>query len=158
MCERRRGNRRGVREGACIGVATMPQPWTLRLILNSAALAAVSPTLLFSRLWNAAHLNRSASELLVYDDIPVAVKCASISQWTCRKRRRKNSPCTGGCAHRLTAVFTGSMRCTRELLQAGWHRRIRLLAALLASVPSALVLADTRPPALLASVPLSLVL
>ena len=29
-----------MREGACIGVATMPQPWTLRLTLNSAALAA----------------------------------------------------------------------------------------------------------------------
>jgi len=38
-----------VREGACIGVATMPQPWTLRLTLNAAALAAAaaSPTLLF---------------------------------------------------------------------------------------------------------------
>jgi len=29
-----------VREGACIGGATMPQPWTLRLTLNAAALAA----------------------------------------------------------------------------------------------------------------------
>jgi hypothetical protein len=36
-----------VREGACIGAATMLQPWTLRLILNvevDAALAAASPT------------------------------------------------------------------------------------------------------------------
>ena len=41
------GSRSGVREGACIGVATMPQPWTLRLILNAAALAASSLTLLF---------------------------------------------------------------------------------------------------------------
>ena len=39
--------RRGVREGACIGGATMPQPWTLRLTRNTAALAAASPTLLF---------------------------------------------------------------------------------------------------------------
>jgi len=78
---------RKVQEGACIGVATMPQPWTLRLTLNAAALAATSPTL------NAARLNRSASELLVCDDIPAAVKCASVSQWACRKRRRKNSPC-----------------------------------------------------------------
>ncbi len=31
--------RREVREGACIGAATMIQPWTLRLILNAAALA-----------------------------------------------------------------------------------------------------------------------
>jgi len=29
-----------VREGACNGAATMLQPWTLRLILNAAALAA----------------------------------------------------------------------------------------------------------------------
>jgi len=36
-----------VREGACIGAAMMLQPWTLRLILNAAALAATSPTLLF---------------------------------------------------------------------------------------------------------------
>jgi hypothetical protein len=36
-----------VREEACIGAATMLQPWTLRLILNAAALAAASPTLLF---------------------------------------------------------------------------------------------------------------
>jgi hypothetical protein len=40
--------RRGAREGACTGAATMPQPSTLRLILNAAALAAASPTLLFS--------------------------------------------------------------------------------------------------------------
>ena len=36
--------RRGVREGACTGAATMPQPSTLRLILNAAALAAAIPT------------------------------------------------------------------------------------------------------------------
>ena len=36
-----------MREGACIGGATMPQPWTLRLTRNAAALAAASPTLLF---------------------------------------------------------------------------------------------------------------
>jgi hypothetical protein len=38
-----------VREGACIGAATILQPWTLRLILNAAALAAASPTLLTGR-------------------------------------------------------------------------------------------------------------
>jgi len=42
-----RGSRRGVREGACIGGATMLQTWTLRLIRNAAALATASPTLLF---------------------------------------------------------------------------------------------------------------
>ncbi len=40
-------SRRGVREGACIGGATMIQPWTLRLTRNVAALTTVSPTLLF---------------------------------------------------------------------------------------------------------------
>jgi hypothetical protein len=34
LCERRRGRRREVREGACIGAATILHPWTLRLILN----------------------------------------------------------------------------------------------------------------------------
>jgi hypothetical protein len=38
----------GERERACTGAATMPHPSTLRLILNAAALAAASPTLLFS--------------------------------------------------------------------------------------------------------------
>ena len=55
-------------------------------------------------------------------------------------------------------VFASSMRWPRKLLQAGRHRRVRLLAALLASAPSALVLADARAPALLASAPLALVL
>ena len=45
-CERRRGGRREVREGACIRAATILQPRTLRF-LNAAALAAASPTLLF---------------------------------------------------------------------------------------------------------------
>ena len=31
MCERRRGRRREVREGACIGAATMLQPWTIEV-------------------------------------------------------------------------------------------------------------------------------
>jgi hypothetical protein len=51
-----------VREGACIGAATMLQPWTLRLILNAAALAAASPTLLFRPWKNAARLNRNDSD------------------------------------------------------------------------------------------------
>ena len=50
------------------------------------------------------------------------------------------------------------MRWPRQLLQAGRHRRVRLLAALLAFTPFALVLADARPPALLASAPDALVL
>ena len=50
------------------------------------------------------------------------------------------------------------MRWPCELLQAGRHRRVRLLAALLAFAPFALVLADARPPALLACVPDALVL
>ena len=50
------------------------------------------------------------------------------------------------------------MRCSRELLQAGRHRRVRLLVALLACAPSALLRADARAPALLASAPDALVL
>ena len=46
----------------------------------------------------------------------------------------------------------------RKLLQAGRHRRVRLLAALLALAPFTLVLADARPPALLASASSALVL
>jgi hypothetical protein len=46
-CATRDDEPRPVREGACIGAATMLQPWILRLILNAAALAAASPTLLF---------------------------------------------------------------------------------------------------------------
>jgi hypothetical protein len=50
------------------------------------------------------------------------------------------------------------MRFSRELLQASRHRRVRLLAALVAFAPDALVRADARPPALLASAPFALVL
>ena len=46
-----------MREGACIGAATMLQPWTLRLILNAAALAAASPTLLFRPPLHGLHLS-----------------------------------------------------------------------------------------------------
>ena len=55
-------------------------------------------------------------------------------------------------------VFASSMRWPRQLLQAGRHRRVCLLAALLAIAPSALVLADARAPALLAFAPDALVL
>jgi len=55
-------------------------------------------------------------------------------------------------------VFTRSMRGPRELLQASRHRRVRLIAALLASASLALVLADARPPALFAIAPPALVL
>jgi len=47
-------------------------------------------------------------------------------------------------------VFTSSMRWPRAHLQAGQHRNVGLLAALLALAPSALVRADARLPALLA--------
>ena len=92
MCERRRWGRREAREGACIWVVTTPQPRILRLILNAAALAA-SPTLLFRPWQNAARLKRNESDWLHFDGIPVAVKCASVSRWACRKSRHKNSPC-----------------------------------------------------------------
>ena len=72
----------------------MPQTSTLRLIRNAAALAAVSPTLLFNDWKNAARLKRNESDWLRCDGTLVAVKCASGFRWACRKRRRKNSPCT----------------------------------------------------------------
>ena len=50
------------------------------------------------------------------------------------------------------------MNLRLRLLQASRHRLVRLLAALLASAPDALVRADARAPALLASAPLALVL
>ena len=84
-----------MREGACIGAATMLQPWTLRLIRNAAALAAASSTLLFSDWKNAARLKRNESNWLHCDDIPAAVKCASVSRWACRKRRRKTRRACG---------------------------------------------------------------
>jgi hypothetical protein len=71
----------------------MPQPSTLRLILNAAALAAASPIMLFSVWQNAAPLKQNESDWLRCDDITAAVKCASVSRWACRKRRHKNSPC-----------------------------------------------------------------
>jgi hypothetical protein len=46
----------------------------------------------------------------------------------------------------------------RWVLQASRHRRVRLLAALLAFAPDALVRADARAPALLALAPSALVL
>jgi len=79
-------------------VATMPQPSTLRLIRNAAALAAASSTLLFSDWKNAARLKRNESDWLRCDGTPVAVKCASVSRWACRKRRGKNSPCGSMCS------------------------------------------------------------
>ena len=45
-------------------MATMPNP--LRLIRNAAALAAASPTLLFSDWKNAARLKRNESDLLFW--------------------------------------------------------------------------------------------
>ena len=42
------GEQGGARQGACTGAATMPQPSTLRLIRNAAALAAASPEGLYS--------------------------------------------------------------------------------------------------------------
>ena len=63
-CVKEEGEEKGSARGsaACIGAATMLQPWTLRLILNAAALAAASPTLLFRPWQNAARLNRNDSD------------------------------------------------------------------------------------------------
>jgi hypothetical protein len=83
----------GEEGGACTRAATMPQPSTLRLIRNAAALAAASPTLHFNHWKNAARLKRNESDWLHCNGTPVAVKCASVSRWACRKRRCRNSPC-----------------------------------------------------------------
>ena len=56
-------------------------------------LAAACPTLLFNDWKNAARLKQNESDWLRCDGTPVAVKCASVFRWACRKRRRKNSPC-----------------------------------------------------------------
>jgi len=88
-CVKEGGGGKGERERERTGAATMPQPWTLRLILSAAALVAVSPTLLFSDWLNAARLKRNESDWLRCDDIPAAVKCASVSRWAYRKKRRK---------------------------------------------------------------------
>jgi hypothetical protein len=47
----------------------MPQPWTLRLIRDAAALAAASLTLLFSDWKNAARLRRDESDWLRCDAV-----------------------------------------------------------------------------------------
>ena len=84
MCERRRGRRRGAREGACREGATTLQSWILRLICNADAFAATRPTLLFRPMYNAARLNRNAlSDRVCYDGSPVAMKCAVVSRGGC---------------------------------------------------------------------------
>jgi hypothetical protein len=55
--------------------------------------AAANPILLFKPGKNAARLKRNESDWLRCYGIPVALKCASVSRWACRKRRLKNSPC-----------------------------------------------------------------
>ena len=49
----------------------MPKSWTLRLILNTAALAAASQTLIFINWKNAAHLKQNKSDWLLCDGTPV---------------------------------------------------------------------------------------
>jgi hypothetical protein len=61
----------------------MPRPSTLRLIRNTAALAAASPTLLFNDWKNAARWKWNESVWFRCDGTPVAVKCASVSRWAC---------------------------------------------------------------------------
>ena len=78
LCERRKGRRKGAREGACTGAATMPEPPTLRLILNAAALAAASPTLIFNDWKNAARLKRNESDWLICDGTPVASSVSKV--------------------------------------------------------------------------------
>ena len=69
---------------------TMSQPWIFRLILNAAALEAGRPILIFIDWRKVALLKRNASVWYICDDLPAALKCASVSRWSCRKIRRKN--------------------------------------------------------------------
>ena len=57
----------------------------------------------------------------------------------------------------FTSISCGAISDFSELLQPVWHRLFRLLAALLARAPDALVRADARSPAVLAPAPLALV-
>ena len=99
LCERRRGRRRGAREGECTGAATMPQPLCTALDIEVDPQRRrfgrrESDCALQRNDWqNATRLKRNESDWLRCDDITAAVKCASVSRWACRKRRRKNSPC-----------------------------------------------------------------
>ena len=56
----KKGGARG--KGTCIGGASMPQPSTLRLILNAAALAAASLTLLLCDVTRCVNLDMSQSD------------------------------------------------------------------------------------------------
>ena len=62
------------------------------------------------------------------------------------------------CAGKLCFISHVGHVTGHRLLQAGRHRRVRLILALLAFAPLTLVLADARAPALLASAPSALVL
>ena len=66
--------------------------------------------------------------------------------------------CVPSAGHVLfTSASCGAISTVSELLEPVRHRLIRLLAALFASAPDALVTADARPSALLACAPPALV-
>jgi hypothetical protein len=64
--------------------ATMTHPSTLRR--NAAAWPPRVRLCSSATGKNVAHLKRNESDWLRYDDIPVAVKCASVSRWACRNK------------------------------------------------------------------------
>jgi hypothetical protein len=73
-----------VREGACIGGATMPA-LDIEVDPRRCCFGSRQSDFALQAVVECRRLNRSASELLVCDDIPAAVKCASVSRWACRK-------------------------------------------------------------------------
>jgi hypothetical protein len=81
------------------------------MILNAAALAAASPTLLFSDWYNAARLKRNESEWLR------CVKCASVSQ------RQKGYCYTNFCTNRAVHALLSMNAMLAFLPSTGYQRR-----------------------------------
>jgi hypothetical protein len=70
-CVKEGGRRREVREGACIGAATMLQPWLdIEVDPQHCCLGSLKSDF-------ALQANRNDSDRLRCDGIPAAVKCAS---------------------------------------------------------------------------------
>jgi hypothetical protein len=70
-----RGRRRGAREGACTGAATMPQPSTLRLILNAAG--ALGPSIVSLNTNKSSSSSSAAAAALAAARAPGTWTCSS---------------------------------------------------------------------------------
>jgi hypothetical protein len=82
---------------------------TRLLRCRAAAIVATAVQLFKFSCWSSKRFKRNKSDRLRCDGTPVAVKCASISRWACRKGRRKNPE---------RAIMLGSTsKHARELLK-----------------------------------------